>query len=236
MVKLLPLACRKAFMESVLLFPRGVLAVIRPPSDCMPVRHSSSSNQNQSEAQTSVVSKPSRCQVQAVFVKVKETTKTVTYLGVILAGVGLTGLIFKTVIKGLFSKKSPNNIYSLVLERCRNDPRLQYELGSPITGYGEETRRERRRHVSHVIYEKDGVEHLRMKFYIEGLHKKATVHLEMIEDGNGEYFFRYLFVELDDFGRTAIVLEDNRYGHVDTPKGKRIQDIGFSKELEDGVI
>lgn len=36
---------------------------------------------------------------------------------------------------------------------------------------------------SHVIYNKDGVEHLRMKFYIEGLRKKATVFLEMREVG-----------------------------------------------------
>ncbi|RZF46067.1 hypothetical protein LSTR_LSTR004780 [Laodelphax striatellus] len=235
MSKLLPLARRRVLLESVLLLPRGVLAVISP-SNSITVRPNSSSKQNESDAQTSVVSKPSGGEVQTTFVKVKETTKTASYLGVILAGVGVTGLIFHTVFKELFSKKSPNNIYSQVLERCRNDPRLQYELGSPIKGYGEETRRGRRRHVSHVIYEKDGVEHLRMKFYIEGLRKKATVHLEMIEDENGEYIFRYLFVELDDFGRAAIVLEDNRYGHVDTPKGKRIEDIGLSKELEEGVI
>lgn len=45
--------------------------------------------------------------------------------------------------------------------------------------------------------------------------------------------YRYLFVETDDFGRPAIILEDNRFGHVDPPKGKRIgEDAAFAKELE----
>lgn len=32
---------------------------------------------------------------------------------------------------------------------------------------------------SHVEYDVGGVKHMRMKFYIEGQHRKATVNLEM---------------------------------------------------------
>jgi len=145
------------------------------------------------------------------FKTVKETTKTASYLGVILLGVGVTGMIFFTVFSELFSSKSPNNVYSKALERVCNDTRVQDALGEPISGYGEENRRGRRQHVSHLLYEKEGEKRLRMKFYVNGTRKRATVHLEMKEDESGKYVYRYLFVELDDFGRHPIVFEDNRH-------------------------
>lgn len=59
------------------------------------------------------------------------------------------------------------------------DPRVEDALGAPIKGYGEETTRRRRTHVSHAVYEKDGVKHMRMKFYIKGIRNKAVVELDM---------------------------------------------------------
>lgn len=50
--------------------------------------------------------------------KIKETTKTASYMGVILVGVGVTGIIFYYVFRELFSSKSPNSIYSAALEKC----------------------------------------------------------------------------------------------------------------------
>lgn len=52
--------------------------------------------------------------------KIKETTKTVSYTGVILAGIGFTGVIFYYVFRELFSSNSPNSIYSAALEKCKN--------------------------------------------------------------------------------------------------------------------
>ncbi|KAJ8960947.1 hypothetical protein NQ318_020247 [Aromia moschata] len=101
--------------------------------------------------------------------KVKETTKTVSYLGIILLGVGVTGTLFYAVFSELFSSKSPNNIYSKAVKKCIADHRVEDKLGYPISAYGEETRRGRRRHVSHAVYTgKDGRQHLRMKFYLKG--------------------------------------------------------------------
>ena len=85
-----------------------------------------------------------------LFIAVKETTKTASYLGVILAGVGVTGFIFYQVFKELFSSKSPNSVYSASLTKCCADPRVVDALGQPIKGFGEETRRGRRRHVRFV--------------------------------------------------------------------------------------
>lgn len=52
--------------------------------------------------------------------KIKETTKTATYTGVILMGAGVTGVIFYYVFRELFSSNSPNSIYSEALEKCKN--------------------------------------------------------------------------------------------------------------------
>lgn len=49
-----------------------------------------------------------------------------------------------------------------------------------------------------------------MKFFIKGSRKKATVHLEMRENDSKNFEYRYLFVQLDEYPYTTIVLEDNR--------------------------
>ncbi|XP_014369794.2 mitochondrial import inner membrane translocase subunit Tim21 [Papilio machaon] len=142
--------------------------------------------------------------------KIKETTKTVSYTGVILAGIGVTGVIFYYVFRELFSSNSPNSIYSVALEKCKNDPRIEDALGAPIKGYGEETTRRRRTHVSHAVYEKDGVKHMRMRFYIKGIRNKGIVELDMKQNEYGNYMCRYLLVQLDDFTGRTFIVEDNR--------------------------
>lgn len=56
--------------------------------------------------------------------KIKETTKTVSYTGVILVGLGVTGIIFFYVFRELFSSDSANSIYSAALEKCKNVSRI----------------------------------------------------------------------------------------------------------------
>lgn len=111
--------------------------------------------------------------------RIKENTKTASYTGVILLGVGLTGGLFYVIFRELFSSNSPQNIYTAALERCVSDPQIQDALGAPIKGFGEENSRRRRRHVAHTIYQTDaGVKLIRMNFYIQGSRNKATVYLE----------------------------------------------------------
>ncbi|XP_072168678.1 mitochondrial import inner membrane translocase subunit Tim21-like [Diadema setosum] len=142
--------------------------------------------------------------------KFAQTSKDVSYAGIIVLGIGVTGLMFYTVGKELFSSNSPNGIYTNALKLCKNNVQIQDALGTPIKGYGEMTRRKRRRHVSHLEYSQNGVNFMRMKFYLEGPHRKATVHLEMKQNENGRYEYRYLFVELDGYPSGTIILEDNR--------------------------
>uniref|UniRef100_A0AAG5DJJ5 Mitochondrial import inner membrane translocase subunit Tim21 n=1 Tax=Anopheles atroparvus TaxID=41427 RepID=A0AAG5DJJ5_ANOAO len=148
--------------------------------------------------------------VRPIGERVKENTKTASYMGVILLGVGVTGILFYVVFWELFSSNSPNNIYSEALERVKEEARVKDALGAPIKGYGEESRRGRRTHVAHTKYVKDGVEYIRMQFYIQGFRNRATVHLEKRKTDSGSYDYRYLFVQLDHNPYNPIILEDNR--------------------------
>jgi len=74
------------------------------------------------------------------FSVVKETAKMASYFGVILAGIGVTAVIFYQIFRELFSSKSPNSVYTTSLKKCCQDPRVIDSLGEPIKGFGEETR------------------------------------------------------------------------------------------------
>ncbi|EAT36747.1 AAEL011189-PA [Aedes aegypti] len=142
--------------------------------------------------------------------RVKENTKTASYMGVIVLGVGVTSVLFYAIFKELFSSNSPNNIYTEALERVKDEPKVKDALGAPIKGFGEESRRGRRNHVAHTTYVRDGVQYIRMQFYVQGIRNKATVHLEKRLNDSGDYEYRYLFVQLDYYPHSTIILEDNR--------------------------
>lgn len=113
--------------------------------------------------------------------KVKETVKTTSYLGVILLGVGVTGIMFYAIFNELFSSNSPQAIYGDAFDKCKDDPRVQDALGQPIKCFGEESRRRRRTHVAHQLYQKNNRKYMRLSFHIQGIRNKATVHVEMRE-------------------------------------------------------
>ncbi|XP_050746712.1 mitochondrial import inner membrane translocase subunit Tim21 isoform X1 [Gymnogyps californianus] len=156
--------------------------------------------------------------------KVKEAGRDFTYFIVVLVGIGVTvfipfaivsvtGGLFYVIFKELFSSSSPSKIYGDALEKCRSHPEIIGVFGESIKGYGEATRRGRRQLVSHIEYVKDGLKHMRLKFYIEGSEpgKRGTVHVEVKENPErGRFEVRYIFVDVDTYPRRTIVIEDNR--------------------------
>ncbi|KFP53890.1 TIM21 translocase, partial [Sagittarius serpentarius] len=144
---------------------------------------------------------------------VKEAGRDFTYFIVVLVGIGVTGGLFYVIFKELFSSSSPSKIYGDALEKCRSHPEIIGVFGESIKGYGEATRRGRRQLVSHIEYVKDGLKHMRLKFYIEGSEpgKRGTVHVEVKENPErGRFEVRYIFVDVDTYPRRTIVIEDNR--------------------------
>ncbi|KAH8325933.1 hypothetical protein KR067_010419 [Drosophila pandora] len=148
--------------------------------------------------------------VRPIGEKIKENTKTASYTAIIVAGLGVTCVMFFAIFRELFSCESPNNIYAEALNRVIEDPRVQDAIGAPIKGFGETSRRGRRQHVAHSSYERNGKPHMRMQFYVQGLRNKATVQLESRKSASGNREYRYLFVQLNHYPHTTIVLEDNR--------------------------
>ncbi|XP_022600042.1 mitochondrial import inner membrane translocase subunit Tim21 [Seriola dumerili] len=145
--------------------------------------------------------------------KVKDAGRDFTYLIVVLIGLGVTGGLLYVVFQELFSSSSPNKIYGKAFDKVKSHPEVIGAFGEPIKCYGETTRRGRRQQVSHLEYLKDGLKHMRLKFYIEGSEPglKGTVHSESKENNEtGKYEFRYIFVEVDTYPRRTIVVEDNR--------------------------
>ncbi|NXG57310.1 TIM21 translocase, partial [Hemiprocne comata] len=145
--------------------------------------------------------------------KVKEAGRDFTYFIVVLVGIGVTGGLFYVIFKELFSSSSPSKIYGDALEKCRSHPEIIAVFGDSIKGYGEATRRGRRQLVSHIEYVKDGLKHMRLKFYIEGSEsgKRGTVHVEVKENPErGRLEVRYIIVDVDTYPRRTIVVEDNR--------------------------
>ncbi|KAM7369976.1 hypothetical protein PAMP_011263 [Pampus punctatissimus] len=145
--------------------------------------------------------------------KVKEAGRDFTYLIVVLIGLGVTGGLLYVVFQELFSTSSPNKIYGKAFDKVRMHPEVIGAFGEPIKCYGETTRRGRRQQVSHLEYLKDGLKHMRLKFYIEGSEPglKGTVHSESKENPEtGKYEFRYIFVDIDTYPRRTIIVEDNR--------------------------
>lgn len=116
--------------------------------------------------------------------RVKETAKTTSYLGVIVLGVGVTAVMFYAIFRELFSSNSPQAIYGDAFDKCRDDSRVKDSLGTPIKCYGEESRRRRRTHIAHQIYQKNNRNYMRLSFHIQGIRNKATVHCEMREVKN----------------------------------------------------
>lgn len=152
----------------------------RPISVC-----SAQFNQENRKKNDSVVTKPSATNnadistdVRPIGERIKENTKTASYLGVIVVGVAVTGVLIFAVCRELWSSTSSNSIYSAALKACIDDPRVQDSLGSPIKGYGEESRRRRRQHVAHKVVERNAQPFMQMHFYIQGIRNKATVQLE----------------------------------------------------------
>lgn len=148
--------------------------------------------------------------VRPIGERIKENTKTASYMGIIALGATVTGIMFFAICRELLSSSSPNSVYSDALDRCVNvshweqwtvyfaakhtffnyisyflfliffsqDTRVQDTLGAPIKGFGEESRRGRRQHVAHSVFDRNGSKHIRMQFYVQGIRNKATVHVE----------------------------------------------------------
>ncbi|EYC43751.1 hypothetical protein Y032_0481g2246 [Ancylostoma ceylanicum] len=141
--------------------------------------------------------------------KVAEKASNTFLYAAVAAAVGMLGVFVYLLAGEFFAEDSPQKIYSSALALVREDGRCQDLFGSTIAGFGEETSRGRRRHVAHHKYEKDGRQRIRVLFHLKGERDEGIAQAEM-EQRDGEWQWRFLYVETKRRPKTTHVLIDNR--------------------------
>ncbi|KAL0923760.1 hypothetical protein M5K25_007832 [Dendrobium thyrsiflorum] len=87
---------------------------------------------------------------------------------------------------------------------------VKVRIGSPVTGYGQESRnRAARQRISNRVWkDEDGIEHVEVNFYIRGPHGAGKVFAEMFKDNSDKQWrFTYLIVEIMSPTHTQLMLE-----------------------------
>ena len=84
-------------------------------------------------------------------------------------------------------------------------------LGEPIKAFGEESRRGRRNRVSQMPYQDEsGRKGMRIQFYLQGVRNRGVAEVDAREDESGNMATRYIIVQVEDWLKNTVVVEDNR--------------------------
>ncbi|XP_052211131.1 probable mitochondrial import inner membrane translocase subunit TIM21 [Diospyros lotus] len=137
-------------------------------------------------------------------------TEGASYSIIILAGLGIAAVAAYGVFKELIFEPKEYKIFGKALERIQNDSQVRVRIGSPVTGYGQESRNRaaRQRIPNRVWTDEDGVEHVEVNFYIRGPHGGGKVYTEMFRDKvDKQWKFTYLIVEIKSPSPAQLMLE-----------------------------
>lgn len=141
--------------------------------------------------------------------KVTEKASNTLLYAAVASGLGILGVFIYLLVGEFFAEGSPQKVYSSALALIRKDESCQELFGPTIAGFGEETSRGRRRHVAHHKYEKNGKQRIRVLFHLKGERDEGIAQAEM-EQQDGKWQWRFLYVETKRRPRTTHILIDNR--------------------------
>ncbi|XP_061967311.1 probable mitochondrial import inner membrane translocase subunit TIM21 isoform X1 [Populus nigra] len=137
-------------------------------------------------------------------------TEGASYSIIILAGLGVAAAAAYAVFKELIFEPKEYKIFNKALKRIQDDSQVRVRIGSPITGYGQESRNRaaRQRIPNRIFTDEDGVEHVQINFYIRGPHGAGKVSAEMFKDKvDKQWKYTYLIVEVMQPSRSQLILE-----------------------------
>ncbi|KAJ0052600.1 hypothetical protein Pint_00133 [Pistacia integerrima] len=143
-------------------------------------------------------------------------TEGASYSIIILAGLGVAAAAAYGVFKELIFEPKEYKIFNKALKRIQDDGqvcqihRVRVRIGSPITGYGQESRnRAARQRIPNRVYTDEfGIEHVEVNFYIRGPHGAGKVFAEMFKDQEDKQWkFTYLIVEIISPSKAQLMLE-----------------------------
>ncbi|KAG8390181.1 hypothetical protein BUALT_Bualt01G0056800 [Buddleja alternifolia] len=137
-------------------------------------------------------------------------TEGASYSVIILAGLGVAAAAGYAVFKELIFQPKEYKIFGKALERIQSDSQVRVRIGSPITGYGQESRNRaaRQRIPNRTWTDEEGTEHVEVNFYIRGPHGAGKVGAEMFKDKvDKKWKFIYLIVEIKSPSPAQLLLE-----------------------------
>tara|TARA_B110000003_G_scaffold251306_1_gene264969 strand:- start:285 stop:1208 length:924 start_codon:yes stop_codon:yes gene_type:complete len=106
-------------------------------------------------------------------------------------------------------------VFNAAMDKLHDDVRVTVALGSPMTGYGSESRSRSARHrIAHrVVIDERGRERLRVQFHARGARGSAVVHAEAgLDESTGKWEFQYIIVDVQGANPTRI--------HVVSPQAR----------------
>ncbi|GAA0142394.1 hypothetical protein Leryth_015479 [Lithospermum erythrorhizon] len=175
-------------------------------------RASESTKQRQSETRKDVsnIEDPFDSPTYNIPEKPVTFTEGASYTFIILIGLGLAAAAAYAVFKELIFEPKEYKIFGKALDRIQNDGQVKVRIGSPITGYGSESRNRaaRQRIPNRIWTDEEGVEHVEVNFYIRGPHGAGKVYSEMFKDPvDKQWKFMYLIVEIKSPSPAQLMLE-----------------------------
>ncbi|KAK3997379.1 putative mitochondrial import inner membrane translocase subunit tim-21 precursor [Cladorrhinum sp. PSN332] len=213
-------------MKSNKLFPllRRPVLLNSPILPLIPVRHLSSTN-TQSSSSSSSSSKRHKItplnddghipwSSLTAAEKAGRTFQQTINLSLVLLGLTLTSGVVYVLYTEVFSSDSKTAHFNIAVDRIKSDPRCVELLGDPkkIVAFGEETWNSWRRArpiASTVTKDRNGVEHLRIEFNVQGPRGLGRVNIHMTKrpGGHDEYHYQTFFVDVNG-GHKRIWLEN----------------------------
>lgn len=137
-------------------------------------------------------------------------TEGASYSIIILAGLAVAAAAGYAVFKELIFEPKEYKIFGKALERVQNDSQVRVRIGSPVTGYGQESRNRaaRQRIPNRIWTDEDGVERVEINFYIRGPNGAGKVYTEMFKDKiDKQWKYTYLMVDISAPSKTLLMLE-----------------------------
>ncbi|KAK9795197.1 hypothetical protein WJX73_004391 [Symbiochloris irregularis] len=136
-----------------------------------------------------------------------------SYSVLIFAGLALAAAVLWATVNELLIQPREYTCFNLALEKLREDPRVTVRLGTPISGYGADSRnRAARQRIAHRDYtDAAGVEHIQVQFHARGPSGKARVTADMYQDDSKQWQYSFLFVDVDAPVPQRVILVGPQY-------------------------
>jgi len=122
-----------------------------------------------------------------------------SYTLLIIFAFGVLAFILYHVVTSLILEPTALKCFNAAIDRLKEDPRVSVRIGAPdeIRAWGSNSEsRVARQQIPHQIYkDQNGVEHVRIQFYVRGPNGTGVVNADMYKDATGEWAYSYMLMD-----------------------------------------